>query len=248
MLALLFTATLLGHPVRPVAATNDGEAIIRALHARYGAVWHRTQTFVQKTTYPDGRVDTWYEAIELPGKLRIDVAPISDGRTILFRNDSIYQFGAGTLRGKRPYVHSMMVLLGDMFVDDPSRTIGRLKALHFDLSKHHESSWDGRPALVIGATVGDTISNQFWLDKERLVVVRMIEKMPDNRRFEAHFSGYQPHGASWVESRIAFFIDGKADQLEEYHDVRTRVTHEPGLFNPDSYLRASWAGEGAKRW
>jgi hypothetical protein len=247
MLALLFTATLLDQPAL-AAPADDGEAIIRALHARYGSVWHRTQTFVQKTTFPNGRVDTWYEAIELPGKLRIDVAPISGGRTLLFRNDSLYQFGAGTLRGKSPYVHSMMVLLGDMYVDDPSRTIARLKAQHFDLSKHHESTWDGRPAVVIGATVGDTVSNQFWLDKERMVVVRMIEKLPDNRRFEAHFSGHQQHGASWVESRIAFIIDGKADQLEEYHDVRTRVTHEPGLFDPDNYRRAAWAGEGATRW
>ena len=133
-------------------------------------------------------------------------------------------------------------------VDDPARTISRLKALNYDLSKHHEANWEGRPALVIGAVAGDTLSNQFWLDKERLVVVRMIEKMPDNRRFEAHFSGYQPHGASWVESRIAFFIDGKADQLEEYHDVRTRVTHEAGLFDPDNYKRAAWVGEGATRW
>lgn len=244
MLTALLTATLIALP--PMRA--DGEAIIRAVHARYAAVWHRTQTFVQKTTFPDGRVDTWYEAIELPGKLRIDVAPIAGGRSILFRNDSIYQFANGTLRGKSPYVHSMMVLLGDMFVDDPARTISRLKALKFDLSKHYESTWDGRPALVIGATAGDTTSNQFWLDKERMVVVRMIEQMPDNRRFEAHFSGYQPHGASWVESRIAFFIDGKPDQLEEYHDVRTRVTHESGLFDPDNYRRAAWAGEGAKRW
>jgi hypothetical protein len=47
------------------------------MHDRYNSIWYDTLTFVQKcTTYnTDGttRVETWYEAALLPGKLRIDI-------------------------------------------------------------------------------------------------------------------------------------------------------------------------------
>ena len=55
------------------------------MHDAYAGKWYKTLSFVQKTSYPDARVETWYEAAEIPGKLRIDVAPIDSMKTILFR-------------------------------------------------------------------------------------------------------------------------------------------------------------------
>src|ERR1051325_395492 len=60
----------------PVPAMNTGEAVVRAMHDRYAGKWYHTATFTQKTTTTlvSGRdvVQTWYEAMQLPGKLRID--------------------------------------------------------------------------------------------------------------------------------------------------------------------------------
>ena len=59
------------------AEVQSGEALIRAMHDRYATSWYKSVTFTQKsTTYnPDGstKVETWYEALLLPGKLRIDI-------------------------------------------------------------------------------------------------------------------------------------------------------------------------------
>ncbi len=66
---------------------RTGEDVLRAMHDRYQSSWYQTVTFVQKsTTYkPDGTtsVETWYEAASVPGKLRIDIGPASDGKGYL---------------------------------------------------------------------------------------------------------------------------------------------------------------------
>src|SRR5262249_20497528 len=57
-------------------AIANAPMLLRAMHERYDGKWYRTVTFVQKTTIglPSGGTvnQTWYEAGELPGRLRID--------------------------------------------------------------------------------------------------------------------------------------------------------------------------------
>jgi hypothetical protein len=86
-------------PLQPqLDPPRNGQELLALMHDRYAAKWYRTLTFTQKTTLPDGKVETWYEALELPGKLRIDIAPLDSMKTILFRNDSVYQFEGGGSR------------------------------------------------------------------------------------------------------------------------------------------------------
>ena len=96
-------------------APKDGEALIREMHQRYDGKWYRTLTFVQKTSFPDGRSETWYEAAEMPGKLRIDVAPVDSMNTILFRNDSVYQYQRGERKVAEAMTHPLMVLGFDVY-------------------------------------------------------------------------------------------------------------------------------------
>ena len=73
----------------PAPKPKNGEELIARMREHYAGKWYRTLTFTQKTTLLDGKVETWYEALELPGKLRIDVAPLDSMKTILFRNESV---------------------------------------------------------------------------------------------------------------------------------------------------------------
>ena len=79
-------------------APRNGEELLSLMRDRYAGKWYRTLTFTQKTTLPDGKIETWYEALELPGKLRIDIAPLDSGKTLLFRNDSLYVFDQKALK------------------------------------------------------------------------------------------------------------------------------------------------------
>ena len=147
----------------PPAPTN-GEELISLMRDRYVGKWYRTLTFTQKTTLPDGKIETWYEALELPGKLRIDVAPLDSGKTLLFRNDSLYVFEQKTLKTSHPMVHPLMVLGFDVYEAPVKETAAKLRGLKFDLSKLHRTTWQGRPTYVVGAAAGDTASPQFWID------------------------------------------------------------------------------------
>ena len=38
---------------------KDGVEVVNRMRERYVGKWYRTLTFVQKTTLPDGKVETW---------------------------------------------------------------------------------------------------------------------------------------------------------------------------------------------
>lgn len=237
---LLPALLLLGH----LTAAPDGEAVIRAAYAKYEGKWFRTMTFVQKTTFPKtGVVETWYEAMQVPGTLRIDRAPASAGRGMIFRNDTLYAIQNGEVRPGRAYVHSMLVMLVDIHALPPERTIAKMRGLGYDLSKTHETTFKGKPVIVVGALAGDTTSKQFWMEKDRLLLARLIEGPMD-----AHFGGYQKEGEAWVEREILIHQGGVLTQIEEYTQVKTGVTHEPGLFDPAKYFVPKWIGDGRELW
>ena len=92
---------------------KSGEELITAMQKKYDDKWYRTLTFVQKTTNvkPDGtsESETWYEALTAPGKLRIDMEPLTKGGGIIFSDGTVYQFADGKLTAKRPFVHPLLL-------------------------------------------------------------------------------------------------------------------------------------------
>lgn len=225
-------------------AIEDGPSLIRAMHARYESSWYRTITFVQKTTVglPSGGdlVQTWYEAGQLPGRLRIDTdLPARTG--ILFARDSIYRFNSGKLVSADTGVNEALLLGFDVYMQSPARTDGMLRHLGFDLSRMHETTWHERPVYVVGASRGDTVSKQFWIDRERLVFVRLLEHTNQGRT-DIRFDDYVPiESGGWVAERVEQFTNGKRRVLEQYSDVRTNVPLSTVVFDPREWLTgAHW--------
>ena len=237
---MLVPAMLLLASLTPRTSPVSGEEVIREMHQRYEGKWVRSFTFEQKTTLSDGSVETWYEAAELPGKLRIDIATPPAGRALLFRADSLYMYRNGRRGRGGPFTHPLLLVLYDLHFLPPDATIAKLRGLGFDLSKSHETTWEGKPVVVVGAQAGDTTSAQIWIEKARLLPVRMLEKsasgMADHR-----IGGYEAAGQGWGERRIETWENGKRTQIEEYSNVRLHVTHEPGLFEPSmEYTVPQW--------
>ncbi len=105
LIAVVFLTTAglaQGYP----AAVNSGETLVKEMHGRYAASWYPTGTFTQKsTTYnPDGttKVETWYEAALLPGKLRIDIGPPKDGNGYLLVDGNVTVFKEGQVKTNVP--------------------------------------------------------------------------------------------------------------------------------------------------
>ena len=242
MLGLALLAAAPRANAAPIDPPKDGLELIQLMRERYLGKWYRTLTFVQKTTLADGRVETWYEAAELPGKLRIDIAPLKGKNTLLFRNDSIYEFKGGKLAESHPMVHPLMVLGFDVYAQPAGVTVRQLQSLGFDLGKLYESTWEGRPAYVVGAAAGDSITRQFWIDQERLYFVRMVEpgKQDPSARIETRFNKYIPMGEGWLETEVRFLVNGETKMLEEYTEPKAGVELSPAIFEPSRWVPPSW--------
>jgi hypothetical protein len=237
---ILLTLALILSPAGPPLGPPSGEAVIRAAYARYAGKWPRTITYVQQTEdMGTDRPQTWYTALELPGKLRVDIAPMGVGRALLIRGDSVYAYGAGQLRSASRQPNPVLLLTHDLHTQPPERTIAALKALGFDLTKSHEDSWVGRPMLVVGAAKGDSVSDQFWFDKERMVVVRLIA---NRRAFEARIAEYKRFGGGWIEGTVETWNRGRLVRKQENTDIKVGMKHEAGLFDPGSYVVPKWVG------
>jgi hypothetical protein len=109
------------------ADITTADALLRAMHNRYSATWYDTLSFTQKnTTYnPDGttKVETWYEAALLPGKLRIDIGPPADGHAYLMVDGNATIFETGNNPRSRPLVNLLLVLGFDVYKQPPEKTL-----------------------------------------------------------------------------------------------------------------------------
>ena len=201
-------------------------------------------TFVQ-TTKLTGRADqTWYESIQSPGKLRIDIAPLDSQRVAIFRNDSIYSQRGGRTVRSGPYVHSLMILLTDVYTTPAESSASRLSTLGYDLGKIRADTWDGRRVWVVGAVAGDTTSNQFWIDAERMYMVRMIERQQGpngtSATLDSRVTNHQRFGNFWVETEMVFLENGEERQREVYNNITVNPTLDQAIFDPSRYSRPAW--------
>ena len=251
MFALLALAGVLTAAPSPASPPANGVELIRQMHAAYAGKWYRTLTFVQKTSYPDARVETWYEAMELPGKLRIDVAPFDSMKALIFRSDSIYQYEGGKAGAPKPMIHPLMVLGFDVYGQSPEVTVAKLRQLGFDLDPVREATWQGRKHWVVGRIDPDSLSREFWVDAERLVFTRLVQAAPRGSATpgkrtlaEIQFNRYEKLGGGWVAPEVAFFHNGERVQMEEYSQMRADVALEPGIFDPGPWKLPSWIAAG----
>jgi hypothetical protein len=229
------------------AAVDPGESVVQAAYKMYGGQWFRNAQFIQRTQLPvDGRVETWYVTLQPPGFSRTDVAPGVTGRAIISRNDSTYSFGRGQLRTHGPDVQPLMVLLHDLHSSPPESTIAMLKQFNFDLKKSYERTWQGERVIVVGALAGDAGSNQFWLEKKRMVLVRLIEKngSDPSRPLEAQIGEYEKAGKGWLEHSVKLFLGGLLTTSEDYSSVAVDVALEPGIFEPLPFHQPLWIRGG----
>lgn len=243
LLALLVPALLLA----PHAPPKSGEDLVRQMHARYAGKWYRTLTFVQTTTFPDRPAETWYEAGTIPGKLRIDIAPLDSMTAFMYVGDSSYVFQGG----KRVSAHAdrnlLMTLGFDVYGQAPETTIAQLQAQSVDLSRIREYTWNGTKVWVVGADKGDTTTNQFWIEQKRMLFVRLIEthrsvknpQAPPNI-LDITFENYQPLAKAWVAPRCVIKANGKEVQREDYRDIRADVRLQPDLYDTETYHKAGW--------
>ncbi|HMC53951.1 MAG TPA: hypothetical protein VKH19_02165 [Gemmatimonadaceae bacterium] len=229
--------------VREVAVTS-ADQLLDAMHDRYARTWYRNLVFVQQSTSlrADGtasRVETWYEAAALPGRLRIDLGEPSKGNGVLYRGDSVYQFQEGKLVDRRMGRNPLMILGFDVYAQPTSLTMQQLTAEHVDMRLLRTDTLYGRRVYVVGAAPGDSTSNQFWIDADRLVFVRLLQTDPARHATrDIRFENYVQHGGGWVAEEVKVYSRGALIFHEEYSNVRVDVPLDTGIFVPEKWRTA----------
>ena len=224
------------------ADIKSGDQLVAAMHKKYSSKWYKTLTFVQKTLThkPDGTStsETWYEAVSAPGKLRIDIEPLDKHDGILFADGKLYSFREGKLANSRPFVHPLLVLGFDAYVQSPETTIAQLKGLGLDMTVFHEDTWQGQPAYVVGAKQGDLNTPQFWVTKKDLLFVRLIQLGGRDKKVvqETQFNKYVKAKGGWVAAEVLFYNGGKLVTSEEYSEIRAGMALDTNLWNPESWM------------
>lgn len=222
----------------------DGKELIAAMRALYGQSWYRTVTFQEQaiTRNPDGthKTQTWWEALIVPGKLAIHIGAPESTTGHLFNNNVLTSFRDGKIVSTRPYVHMLLVLGFDVYRQPPETTIKECTGQGFDLSKIHQDVWKGHVVYVVGADKGDLKSRQFWVEKDLLLFVRLLQpdantptKMDDYR-----FGDYRRvAGGGWIAARVDFYTGGVDTFYETYFNIRGNVRLDPARFTTEGFIK-----------
>lgn len=226
------------------SAPDTGHELLEQMHAAHAGTWYRTLTFVQRTTFPGRPAETWYEAAALPGKLRIDIAPLDSMRATMYVGDSAFAFRGGVRTNARKDRNLLLTLGFDVYAQPPATTAAQVSAQGIDLSRLSQGTWQGRPVWIVGAEAGDTASSQFWVDADRLVFVRLLQKVarPNNQTavLDAEFNKYQRLAGGWIAPEVIIRLDGQQIMKEEYSDMRADVPLPADLFSTTEYVRPAW--------
>ena len=216
--------------------------LVERMHAAYAGRWFRTLVFVQRTHFPnaDGTVreETWLEALAAPSRLRIDIAPLDSGRGMLFTADSTYRMQGGRVARAVARPNPFLPFVAAPYTQPPAVTLAQIAREGYDTTRMYASEWRGRPAYVVGALAGDSLTPQFWVDRDRLVVVRMRLPSATGSRPDIHLDGWQQFGASWIATDIDIVVDGRSVQRETYSDVQVDVALDPALFDTAQWAKA----------
>lgn len=250
--SVLAAGLLAGAPAATSLPATDtlprsGVEVLQRMHDRYDGTWYRTLTFIQTTSFPNRPAETWYEAGAIPGKLRIDVAPIENGNTFMYVGDSLYVFQKGQRVAARKDRNLLMTLAFDVYGQPVDTTAAQLRASGVDLAKVHATTWQGKPVWVVGAAAGDTTSPQFWIEQDRLLFVRLLEPQKNPNAPDAppaildvEFNKYEKLGGGWIAPEVIIRMGGKEIMREVYRDMRADVALGEDLYDTSAYHAPTW--------
>lgn len=215
---------------------KTGVDVLKKMYLTYKNAPCQRYVFSQKNKhYKNDSVvgmSEWFESIEFPDKFRIDFGNKTDGNFVIFRNDSVFRYKAAELKKATPDTNTLLLLLGGMYYRDLKDVLLRLQHAKYNTTIVTKQKFRKQKVYVVGALAGDTLSNQLWIDKKNLRVVRIIEKMDDKHTMDMTFDAFEKHCKGYIESAVTFKNNGKVEQVETYFDIKTVDTFDVHVFYP----------------
>lgn len=217
-------------------ATSGG--LLKAMHDRYDGKFVKTMSFLQNNTQYTStgqeKKSQWYEHIEVPGKLRIAFLPATSKSGLVQVDDKVASFDNGIRVDFRPSINPLLLMTADVYVSPVTAITRALDSLHVDLELMRDDQWDGHPVYVVGAKAGDTTSNQLWVDREHLRLVRFIQSSKAGERVmvsDIRVQDYKEIQGFEIPTEFLVLRNGKPVWREQYADVRINDDLPAGTFD-----------------
>lgn len=228
-------------PVSSVRATSS-PGLLKAMYDRYDGKYLKTLSFLQNntrySTTGEEQKSQWYEHIEIPGKLRIAFLPAAQKSGLVQIDDKVASFDNGIRVDFRPSVNPLLLLTADVYVSPLANIQRALDSLHVDTNLFRTDVWEGQPVYVIGARADDSTSTQMWVDRDRLRLVRFIQREKRGERTivsDNRIQNYKTIQGFDVPTEFLVIRNGRPFWREQYADVRINETFPPGTFD-----QATW--------
>jgi hypothetical protein len=207
---------------------SNARALLEAMHARYNRKVCKTYSFSQRNThYMADTVSghsTWHEWVSFPDQFIIFFGDTVKRNFVHFTNDSLYSYRHDELVKTGADSNALLLLLGGMYYRQLDDVAARLNKSGYSGEKFSTRLWNGEKVFVYGAGQNDSLSNQFWVDAENLVIVRILEKMNATDYMDMRFESHKKMCGGYVETKVSFRRNGKLEQDEEYYDIRETNT------------------------
>src|SRR5437868_1653790 len=217
-------------------ATSGG--LLKAMHDRYDGKFVKTMSFLQNntqyTTTGQEKKSQWYEHIEVPGKLRIAFLPATTKSGLVQVDDKVASFDNGIRVDFRPSINPLLLLTADVYVAPVTSISRALDSLHVDMEMMRNDEWEGQPVYVVGAKAGDTTSNQMWVDRDHLRLVRFIQSQKAGDRTlvsDIRVENYKDIDGFEIPTEFLVIRNGKPVWREQYADVRINDDFPAGTFD-----------------
>jgi hypothetical protein len=228
-------------PAPKSVSITDGESVIRAMNAKYAGRWPKAGTYIQSVELlgaaaSRGSDQTWYNAISLPGRLRIDYVNPDLGNGLLFTGDSSFQFANGHMVRQGSGFNDLLLMTQDVYSQPPELTASILRGMGVQVSKIHTTAFLDKTVYVIGAAANtDSASKQYWVERDRLVLVRVREKRADGQFTDIHLGEFGPFGQGLIARDVYQLLNSQPRVHQHVSNITADPVLDPALFDPQKF-------------
>lgn len=226
---------------RPIASGAD---VLRRMRAEHGDVVPRTLSFVQANTVylASGQVQQrWRVFVAPPMRMRMEYLPLTTRTGFLYVGNEVHAFQNGRRTSTQRQVNPTLLLAFGAFAQSPEATARFLDSLGVEDAMVRRDTIAGRRAWVIGAPAGDLTRDQLWVDAERWVPLRIIDRETRGTRTtvtDTRFTDYAEHGGLPIAGTLLVYRDRRLALRQELRDVRVNPAIPEGAFDPARWVEA----------
>ncbi|PLX15045.1 MAG: hypothetical protein C0597_09300, partial [Marinilabiliales bacterium] len=223
---------------------KTGIYVITLMKEKYNNSYIQNFTFSQHVVQYKGdsviNKTIWHEAYSSVNQLILKFDTYDSGNGYIFKNDMIYVMKNNKVESEQRDIHDLLVLGFDVYNQPVQVTVDKLTEKAYDMSKAYETELNGKAVYCVGAeSDDDNTGNRFYIDKEHLLFVKMINHS-HSRYDEAIFDEFKTVKGKYLATKVIFIVDGKPIMTEEYFDMDFPETLDTTIFDPENFEHARW--------